>query len=44
MIIYRENPKESIKSVELISELSKIAVYKVSLQKQLHALHLENEI
>lgn len=34
MIIYREDPKESIKPVELISEVSKVTVYKVSLQRK----------
>ena len=44
MILYIENPKDSIrKLLELISELSKIAGYKISTQKSLAFLYTNNE-
>ena len=37
MILYIENPKDSIKKLlELISEFSKVAGYKINTQKHLH--------
>ena len=37
MILYVENPKDSIKNrLELINEFSKVAEYKINTQKQLH--------
>ena len=44
MILYIENPKESIrKLVELISEFSKVAGYKISTHKSLAFLYTNNE-
>ena len=40
MIVYIENPKDSIrKLLELISEFSKVAGYKINTQKSLAFLH-----
>ena len=42
--LYIENPKDSIrKLLELISEFSKVAGYKVSTQKSLAFLYTNNE-
>ena len=44
MILYIENPKDCIrKLLELISELSKVAVYKINTQKSLSFLYTNNE-
>ena len=44
MILYIENPKDSIrKLLELISEFSKIAGYKINTQKSLAFLYTNNE-
>ena len=44
MILYRENPKDSIrKLVELISEFRKVAGYKINTQKSLAFLYTNNE-
>ena len=44
MILYIENPKDSIrKLLELISELSKVAGYKVNTQKSFAFLYTNNE-
>ena len=44
MILYLENPKDSIrKLLELISEFSKVAGYKVNRQKSLAFLYSNNE-
>ena len=44
MILYVENPKESIrKLLELISEFSKVAGYKINTQKSLAFLYTNNE-
>ena len=44
MILYIENPKDSIrKLLELISELSKFAGYKINTQKSLAFLYTNNE-
>ena len=44
MILYMENPKDSIrKLLELISEFSKVAGYKINPQKSLAFLHTNNE-
>ena len=44
MILYIENPKDSIrKLLELISEFSKIAGYKINTQKPLAFLYTNNE-
>ena len=45
MILYIENPKDNIrKLLELISEFSKFAEYKVNTQKILAFLYTNNEI
>ena len=44
MILYIENPKDSIrKLLELISEFSKVAGYKINTQKSLAFLYNDNE-
>ena len=44
MILYIENPKDSIrKLLELISEFSKVAGYKINTQKSLAFLYTKNE-
>ena len=44
MILYTENPKESIrKLLELISEFSKVSGYKINTQKSLSFLYTNNE-
>ena len=44
MILYIENPKDSIrKLLELISEFTKVAGYKISTQKSLAFLYMNNE-
>ena len=44
MILYTENPKDSIgKLLELISEFSKVAGYKINIQKSLAFLYTNNE-
>ena len=44
MILYIENPKDTIrKLLELISEFSKVAGYKVNTQKSLAFLYTNNE-
>ena len=44
MILYIENPKDSIrKLLELISEFSKVAGYKINTQKSLAYLYANNE-
>ena len=44
MILYIENPKDSIrKLLRLISEFSKVAVYKINTQKSLAFLNTNNE-
>ena len=44
MILYIENPKDSIrKLLELISEFSKVAAYKINTQKSLAFLYTNNE-
>ena len=44
MILYTENPKDSIrKLLELISEFSKVARYKINTQKSLPFLYTKNE-
>ena len=44
MILYIENPKDSIrKLLELISEFSKVAGYKINTQKSLAFLYSNNE-
>ena len=44
MILYLENPKDSIrKLLELISEFSKVAGYKINTQKSLAFLYTNNE-
>ena len=45
MILHIENPKDSIrKSLELISEFSKVPGYKINTQKSLAFLYTNNEI
>ena len=44
MILYIENPKDSIRTLlELISEFSKVAGYKINTQKSLAFLNTNNE-
>ena len=44
MILYKENPKDSIrKLLELISEFSKVLGYKIKTQKSLAFLYSNNE-
>ena len=44
MIMYIENPKDTIrKLLELISEFSKVAGYKINTQKSLTCLYSNNE-
>ena len=44
MILYIENPKDSIrKLLELISEFSKVAAYKISTRKSFSFLYTNNE-
>ena len=44
MILYIENPKDSIrKLLQLISEFSKVAGYKINTQKSLAFLYINNE-
>ena len=44
MILYIENPKDSIrKLLELISEFSKVAGYKINTQTSLEFLYTSNE-
>ena len=44
MILYIENPKDSIrKLLELISEFSEVAGYKINTQKSLAFLYINNE-
>ena len=44
MILYTENPKDSIrKLLEVISEFSKVARYKINTQKLLEFLYINNE-
>ena len=44
MILYIENPKDSIrKSLELISEFSKVPGYKINTKKSLSLLYTNNE-
>ena len=44
MMLYIENPKDSIrKLLELISEFSKVAGYKINTQKSLAFLYTNNE-
>ena len=44
MILYIENPKDTIrKSLELISEFSKVAGYKINIQKSLTFLYNNKE-
>ena len=44
MILYVENPKDNIrKFLELISEFSKVAGYKINTQKSFAFLHINNE-
>ena len=44
MILYKENPKDGMtKLLELISEFSKVARYKINTQKSLAFLYTNNE-
>ena len=44
MILYIENPKDTVgKLLELISEFSKVAGYKINIQKSLAFLYTKNE-
>ena len=44
MILYLKNPKDTIrKLLELISEFSKVAGYKINTQKSLAFLYINNE-
>jgi len=44
MILYTENPKDSIRNLlERISEFSKVAGYKINIQKSLSLLYIDNK-
>ena len=43
MILYIENPKDSIKKLLELSEFSKVAGYKINIQKSLAFLYTNNE-
>ena len=44
MTLYIENPKDSIrKLLELISEFTKVAGYKINMQKSLASLYTNNQ-
>ena len=44
MVLYIENPKDSLrKLLELTSEFSKVAGYKINTQKSVTFLHTNNE-
>ena len=44
MMLYRENPKDSAKKLlELINEFSKVAGYKINIQKYVAFLYTNNE-
>ena len=45
MILYMENPKDSIRKVqELIHQFSKVAGYKINAQKSVAFLYTNNEV
>ena len=44
MILYIENPKESTKKLELLNEFSKVAGYKINIQKSVAFLYANNEL
>ena len=45
MILYIENPKDSTqKLLELINKFSKVARYKINIQKSIAFLHTKNNI
>ena len=45
MILYIENPKDSTKKLqELINEFSKVAGYKINIQKSVAFLYANNEL
>ena len=45
MILYIENPKDSIKKLlELINEFSKVAGYKINIQKSVVFLYANKEL
>ena len=44
MILYIENPKDSTQKLELINKFTKVAVYKINIQKSVTFLHTNNEI
>ena len=45
MILYIENPKDSTKKLlELINEFSKVAGYKINIQKSVAFLYVNNEL
>ena len=45
MILYTENPKDFTKKLlELINEFSKIAGYKINIQKSVAFLYVNNEV
>ena len=45
MILYRENPKDSTKKLlDLINEFSKVAGYKINIQKSVSFLYSNNEL
>ena len=43
MILYIENPKDFTRKLELINEHSKVAGYKINIQKSLAFLYINNE-
>lgn len=45
MLVYKENPKESIQKelLELISEFSKVTEYKISIEESITYIHTNSE-
>ena len=45
MIVYRENPKDTTKKLlELINEFSKVAGYKINIEKSVAFLYTKNKL
>ena len=44
MIIYIENPKNATQKLELINVFSKVAGYKINIQKSVAFLYTNNEV
>ena len=44
MILYIENPKDSTQKLKVINEFSKVAGYKINIQKSVAFLYTNNEL